>query len=53
MISNLCALQCLLGARGVCLPCRRLGVKNVIHGFSIKLFSELVPPFLLWEKQER
>ena len=45
-------LKCLLGARVVCLPYRKLGVKNIIHCFSIKLFSEFVLLSLPWEKQE-
>lgn len=53
VISNPSVLKCLLGARVVCLPYRRLGVKNIIHCFSIKLFSEFVLLFLPWEKQQR
>ena len=45
-------LKCHLGARVVCLPYRKLGVKNIIHCFSIKLFSEFVLLSLPWEKQE-
>lgn len=52
VIANPSVLKCLLGARVVCLPYRRLGVKNIIHCFSIKLFSEFVLLFLPWEKQE-
>lgn len=52
VISNPSALKCLLGAGVVCLPYRKLGVKNVIHCFSIKLFSKLVLLFLTWEKLE-
>lgn len=49
----LSALKSLLGARVVFLPCRWLGLENVIHCFSIKLFSDGVLLFLPWGKKER
>jgi hypothetical protein len=48
--SNPSVLNCLLRARVVCPPYRRLGVKNVIHCLSIKLFLVLVHLFLPLEQ---